>query len=357
MDTKQLELSFAKFQFKNSSKTRQGLWRKLAKLLRDGIPIILALEEIRALKKPTAPISIALSDWIKGLNDGKRVSAVVHPWVPVEESMLIMAGEQSGTLDTALESVLKVAKAKSAINSAVLGGLAYPVFLMLTAFGLLYLYGNKVIPAFTKAARGDPWHGVARLMIDAAWLIQNWLHWAGLLFVILICVFIASLSRWNSPYRVVCDRYPPYSIYRVMQGSSWIIALSALVQAGVRIESALEQLAQNAAAWSAARTNAALTGLRAGKNLGEALQSSGYEFPDREIISEIKLYASKSGFDEALRLIGNDWIEESVLRIKILMSFLFGVSLMLVGLLVAFTVSGLMAMQLQLAEILQRGGR
>lgn len=351
----ELNLKFARFQFKSDAKTRQRLWKKLSKLIHDGIPVIPALQEIRGLKKPTAPISIAIAEWIRGLNNGRKISDVVKPWVSTEESMLIMAGEQSGTLDVALTSVVKVASAKAEIRSAVIAGLAYPFFLVILAFGMLYLFGYKIIPAFTRSARGDAWYGVARLMIDVSTFVQNWLHWVVVAVALLTIVFFASLPRWNSPVRIWLDRFPPYSIYRVMQGSSWLIALSALVQAGVRIESAMEQLNQGASAWASVRTAAALKGLRSGRNLGESLEKSGYEFPDAEIISDIRIYATKSGFDEALRIIGNDWITESVERIKMLMNLVFGISMMLVGGLIAFVVSGLIAMQLQLTELLQRG--
>lgn len=355
MNSQELNLSFTRFQFKNDTKTRQRLWKKLSKLLHDGIPIIPALNEIRGLKKPTAPISVAISEWVRGMENGRKISDVIKPWVSTEESMLLMAGEQSGTLDIALTSVIKVSKAQADIRSAVVSGVAYPFFLMILAFCILYLFGYKIIPAFTKAARGDAWYGIARVMIDVSTFVQNWLHWVAVALVLLVIGFFASLPLWNSRVRVVLDRYPPYSIYRVMQGSSWLIALSALVQAGVRIESAMEQLSQGASAWGSVRMAAALKGLRSGRNLGESLEKSGYEFPDPEIISDIRVYATKSGFDEALRIIGNEWITESVERIQMLMKLVFGITMMVVGGLIAFVVSGLIAMQLQLTELLQRG--
>lgn len=354
MTLDEFKKTFVRWQFKSDTKTRQRLWKKLSKLLSDGIPIIAGLQEIRSLKKPTAPISVAIEDWIRGMNNGRKLSDVIRPWVSAEESMLIIAGEQSGTLDEALKSVVKVSQAAAAIKSSVIAGLAYPIFLLILSFAALYFFGYKIIPAFSKAARPDVWVGMARTMIDAAGFIQNWLHWIAIAVVILVIAFFVSLPRWNSSARVVLDRYAPYSIYRVMQGSSWLIALSALVQAGVRIETAIDQLGRNASAWARARSDAALKGLRAGRNLGESLERSGYEFPDREIISDIRLYATKSGFDEALRLIGDEWITESVDRVKALMNVIFGVSMLLVGGVIMFIASGFVAMQLQLTQILQR---
>lgn len=346
--------SFARWQFKADAKTRQALWKKLAKLLKDGIPIIAGLQEIRALRKPTAPVSVAIDDWVRGMNNGRKLSDVVLPWVNAEEAMLIMAGEQSGSLDEALESVVKVAKAGAAIRGAVASGLTYPIFLLCMSFGALYFFGFKIIPAFSRAGREDQWHGLAKTMIGAAAFIQGWLHWIGLAVLLLVVAFFVALPRWNGRVRVVLDRFAPFSIYRVMQGSSWLIALSALVAAGMRIETAIEQLGRNASAWARVRCDAALKGLRAGRNLGESLERSGYEFPDRAIISDIRLYATKSGFDEALRVIGDEWITESVERVKSLMSVIFAVALLTVGSVIMFIAAGFGAMQMQLMEILQR---
>jgi type II secretory pathway component PulF len=348
---------FARMQFKSDARTRQGLWRKLAKLLKDGIPIIAGLQEIRALRGPSAPVSVAIDEWVRGMNNGRKLSNVVGPWVNAEEAMLIMAGEQSGSLDDALESVVKVAKAGAAIRGAVVSGLAYPSFLLFMAFGALYFFAFKIIPAFSRAAAPDVWTGLARQMINTADFIQNWLHWIVAMVLVLIVAFFVSLPRWNGSARVRLDRFAPYSIYRVMQGSSWLIALSALVQAGMRIETAIDELGRNASAWARVRCDAALKGLRAGRNLGESLERSGYEFPDRAIISDIRLYATKSGFDEALRVIGDEWITESVERVKALMHLIFAVSLLFVGFVVMFIAAGFGALQMQLMEIMRRTGQ
>jgi type II secretory pathway component PulF len=354
MTLDEINSALARFSFRQDAKTRKGIWKKLAKLLRDDIPLISGLQEIRNLRKPTEPTAIAIGNWISGLNNGRKLSDVIQPWVSREENMLILAGEQSGTLETALLSVVQASEASAAIRSAVFSGLAYPFFLLVVAFGALYFFGFKIIPAFETAVPPGAWVGMARLMVDTAHFVQGWLHWIALLSVCLVVAVVVSLPRWNASLRVRLDRYPPYSIYRVMQGSSWLIALAALVAAGVRIESAIEQLSKDASAWNRVRADAALRGLRAGRNLGQALERSGYEFPDREIISDLRLYASKSGFEEALRTIGEEWITESVVRVKALMNVVFGAAMLVVGGVIMFIAAGFVAMQLQLTQILQR---
>lgn len=354
MNAQALTLAWARWQFRRDGRTRQGLWRKLAKLLHDGIPILAGLQEIRALRDPAAPLAVAIQHWLRGMNNGRALSDVIAPWVDPQERMLIRAGEQAGQLEQALHSVVKLARAAAAIRAAVLAGLAYPAFLLLLAIGALYFFGYRIIPAFSRAAGADAWTGLARAMVVTSQFVQQGLHWLLLVAALLIVGVLFALPHWNGPVRVWLDRHPPLSIYRVMHGAAWLIALSALVGAGMRIENAVEHLARGAGAWARVRCEAALKGLRSGRNLGEALERSGYGFPDRAILSDLRLYASKSGFDEALRVIGEEWITESVERVQALMRVLFALALLLVGAVVMFMAAGLLAMQMQLMQIVQR---
>lgn len=132
-----------------------------------------------------------------------------------------------------------------------------------------------------------------------------------------------------------------------------MISFASLVAAGVRIENALQQMSIGTSPWMKARIDACLRGMRAGLNPGDALHKSGYGFPDREIIDDLAVYARLSGFDQALSIIGKEWITESVEQIQEMMKVIFGISILIVGLFIAFMVGGLIGMELQMASIMQ----
>jgi len=351
-----LERRFAVFSFKYDTASRIRLWRKLGKLLTDGIPIVRALEELASLKPKGHPEHIALKEWASVMNNGRKFSEAIKEWVSTEEAMLIMAGDQAGELGKSMMSVIKVTKAGQQIKQAVLSGISYPLFLIILSIGVMFLFNYKIIPAFAIAARGDRWMGMARTMIDVSNFMQNWFVWIVIAIVLAIVALFVSMPLWTGATRTKFDRYPPYNIYRIMQGSTWIISLSALIQSGLRIEKAMEDLMRGTAPWAKERMGAALRGLKAGRDIGQALAQTRYEFPDREIISDIQLYSSKSGFDEALRIIGDEWITESVARIEGMMKKVFGITLMLSGAIIAFEIAGMFAMQIQLGQIIQQPG-
>lgn len=354
----ELEATYAKFAFKKANSGRRRLWLKLAKMTANGVQIVNAIESIRnrriAAGGKNDPETIALTTWLLKIKNGARLSDAIRGWVGSEEAMLISAGEQSGTFQQALLSTARVMEAKKHITAAIVSGLSYPFFLMLMAFGVLYLFGFKIVPAFTSVVRNEAaWHGMAKAMIAVSHFAQQWLWLLGLVLVGLIVVFFVSLPRFDGPLRIKLDRYAPYSVYRITQGSTWLIAIAALVEAGVRIENALEQLAATGSPWLRRRLQACLFGMRAGHNMGDALARSGYDFPDREIVDDLGVYAALSGFDEGLAMLGREWLTESVEQITGRMHVVFGVSILIVGGLIAFMAGGMMEMQLQLSQALQ----
>jgi type II secretory pathway component PulF len=354
-----VEYAFGKFWFRHvDHSARRRLWLKLAKLIGNGVQILQAVDSLRDRRIASGgkgePETLALSDWSVAMKNGARLSRAVRDWVTLEEMMLISAGEQSGTLEAALRSAASVMEARKRIVSAVYGGLAYPIVLVMMAIGVLFMFGFKIVPAFTSVLKGTEWTGLAKAMIYVSQFSRDWLWLIVFGMLTLILFFFMTLSRFDGPVRVRLDRYAPYSIYRIMQGSTWLIALAAMVEAGLRVENALEQLAGNAGPWLKRRITSCLAGMRSGRNMGDALARAGHEFPDREIIEDLGVYSSLSGFEQALSMLGREWLDEAVEQIEARMKVVFGICILIVGALIAFMVSGMMDMELQMSRVMQQ---
>jgi type II secretory pathway component PulF len=352
-----VEIAINKFLFRMDAAGRRRLWLKLAKLISNGVPIMEALMSLYlrrvSMKSKSDPVALALDAWINQIRNGRRISDAIKGWVGSDEQMLLAAGEQSGSIDVALQSVTEIMVAKKNIRAAVIKGLSYPLALLAIAFTVLIMFSFKVIPEFSKIVPDDRWTGVARIMIDFANFSRDWYAVMIGVMIALMVLFALSLPRWTGGLRIWLDRFPPYSIYRIVYGSTWMISFSALVNAGVRLERALEQLSDSSSPWLKVRTKACLRGMRGGLNVGDALAKSGYGFPDIEIIDDLAVYSRVSGFDQALSTIGREWMTESVERIQGMMSVVFGVTILLVGGFIAFMVSGLVAMEMQISTLIQ----
>lgn len=351
------ELKFARYMFAHGIDARRRLWIKLSKLLGNGVPLLDAMKSIheRRIESGAAkdPTTIAIGKWMERIRNGHRLGQAIEGWAPRDEQMLISAGEQSGRLDEALMNTAEIMQAKAKISKAVIGGLMYPSVMMVIALGVLIMFSFKIIPEFSRVVPYEKWQGIARIMIDLSGFAREWIVLLVVLIVASIVALFMSFSRWRAGLRIKLDRYPPYSIYRMLQGGAWLISLSALVAAGLRVETAVQQLGDGASKWLTDRSQACLRGMRSGLTLGDALAKSGYGFPDREIVDDLGVYSRLSGIDQALSILGKEWVAESVEKIQGMMKGIFGVSVLAVGLFIAFMVGGLIGMELQMASIVQ----
>lgn len=356
-----VELAYARLAFKYGIRERRRLWLKLSKLIDAGVPILQAIQSLydRRIKSGSKqdPMSLALQLMVSGMQNGERLGNVLTGWVPDAERMLIASGEQAGETARALILAAETMESKQRIRNAVLGGISYPIVLFIMALAVMYLFGFKIVPGFTQVVNESQFHGMAKAMIVVSKFVQIWLGWFVVGVLGLAAIFLASLSRWNGLMRERFDRFPPYSIYRIVVGSNWLIALSSLIEAGLRIESALSQMLEGASPWLSDRINNALLGMRSGLTLGDSLDKAGQGFPDQEIVEDLGVFSGLSEFDEQLARMGKEWMTQAVEEIQWRMRIVFGFAIMFIGSVVAFMVSGMMTMQLQMAQALQAGLR
>ena len=241
MTLNDIEKLWAVWQF--GPKARQRIYGKLAKMLENGMPLIGALEEIRKResrggKNDKDALVIMLDAWIREMPNGRRFSDAVIEWIPHEEFMILSAGDESGTLDVSLTAVIQMTVAARKIRNTVLGGIAYPAALFAISMVYLYIFGVKVIPQFANVTNPESWHGAAKSLYIMSGFVRHWAIPLLMAFGLAIAGLLASLPRWRGKLRVFLDeRLPPFTVYRLMTGSTFLLAVSALIGAGVSVAS------------------------------------------------------------------------------------------------------------------------
>jgi len=353
---------FAKLSIRGDGGARRRLWLKLARLLNSNIPLLRALDNLHSRRVANSgasdPMAMALSEWRTIVNNGQPLSDAVADWVSDDERMLILSGEESGTLADTLLSIALVMDAKKRVRQA-LYGIIYPAFLGILVVAFVWYFGVKVMPQFTGlvASRGAQWQGSALVLVNVSAFVREWMLLIVAAGVATVGFVVGSLPYWTTragALRVFLDRsVPPWTIYRLNVGTSWMVSLAALVKSGMRTERALQQLGLRANPWLKERISATVRGLHAGQNLGDALARSGFGFPDRELIEDIGLYAEHAGLGDALDKLGRDWLEEAVDLIRSRVAVLIVIAVLAMGLTIGGVVSGVMSMQSQMARIMK----
>lgn len=345
---------YAKFIIAFAGKTRLKLYRKIASLMRNRFSLMDALDMLHDSasnggKNPGEPLAIAIASWGRALNNGKTFSEALKGWAPDRERLMLSVGDVSD-LESALLNLIKVSEGSTKMIRPIVGAITYPAFLLMMAVLIIYAIGVYMVPPMIDAAPNVRWHGLAKDLVDlSGWIKDNWIIAFSALPIIMAVIYF-TISIWTGPIRVIFDSIPPWSLYRVFVGISWLLSLAALVNGGTPISTALRALRRDASRYLKERIDKTLVFINNGDNLGQALAKTKLNFPDVEVINDLKIYSELDNFEEALNNMANEWLEESVVMIEQKASVLNMIALLAIGGVIAWAVMGTFEMQDQITS-------
>lgn len=304
-----------------SDKARIRFYSALNIYLKNGEKLDTALEEMYKVyshdgKKTKGKLQLLIRDVLTKISNGNSFSYSMAEYLNEHEYFLLTAGEKSASLGDSLMQSIKLINGKKRMRAAVAGATVYNCFLFVLIVGLLVLTSLFLIPTITVNIDPNQFTGLAKLVYVVSDIVTSF----GLLFLVLFfALFVGirvSLPRYIGRTRVRLDRMYPYSLYRTVNGTTFLISISALLQAGVQLGAALEELEVFANPYMKQRIGAVKYGTAMGNSLGESLHISGYEFPDREAIQHLRLLGGRQGLDKAIASFADDWLEETIRKIE-----------------------------------------
>ena len=345
---------YAKILCNFSGGTRLKIYKKLSSLLGNRFSLMDALDRVRDSltnggKNPNEPMAVAVTCWAKALQNGESFSNALKGWAPPRERLMLSVGDTSD-LGSALKNLIKVAEGSKKMIAPVVGAIAYPMFLMMMAVLIIYAIGSYMVPPMIDAAPDTVWRGISADLVSLSFWIRDYWLIAFISLPSLFFIIFITLPVWKGKIRAKFDKFPPWSLYRIFTGVSWLLALAALVKAGTPVSSALRSLRHDSSKYLVERIDAALVYINNGDNLGEALFKTDYDFPDPEVIGDLRVYSELDGFEEALDKMANDWLEDSVETIAQRASILNMVAILTVGGIIAWAVMGVFDMQDQITS-------
>lgn len=355
-----VEEYYARMIIQFSNKVRLKVYRKIASLMKNRFSLMDALDMLHdgasnGGKNPGEPLAIAIAAWGRALNNGKTFSDALKGWAPDRERLMLSVGDVSD-LESALLNLIKVTEGSTKMIRPIVGAITYPSFLFMMAVLIIYAIGVYMVPPMMDAAPNVRWRGMAKDLVD----LSNWIkeYWAVAFFTlpVLMVVIYGTIGIWTGRARAIIDHMPPWSLYKVFVGISWLLALSALVKGGTPVSTALRALRRDASRYLTERIDKTMVFINNGDNLGQALSKTKLDFPDPEIIGDLKIYSELDNFEEALDNLANEWLEESVYMIEEKASILNMAALLAIGGAIAWAVMGTFDMQDQITSSMGQGG-
>ena len=347
-------IRYAQFMMKMSQNERLRTYRKIAALLRNRFSLMDALERMQDIasdggKDMEDTTAVAIGCWMESLQNGLSFSVALRGWAPQSELLMLSVGDIAN-LEDALMNLIHVVEGTKRMKEPLVGALAYPMFLMFMVVLIIYAVGAYMVPPMVDAVPDLVWKGQAKTLVG----LSNWVrHNSLILFAslpILFGLISFSMPRWKGRIRTKFDRIAPWSLYRIFVGVSWLLSLSALVNAGTPVSKALRMLRGDSSPYLLYRLERALIYINNGENLGEALYLTELEFPDREVIGDLQIYAELDNFPLALNTLANEWLEDSIRDIEQKAAGLNGLAILSIAVIVAWVVMGTFAMQDQMVS-------
>ncbi len=337
-----------------SNGARLKIYRKLISLLRNRFSLMDALDRIRGIitndgKNPDEPLALAILYWSRSLQNGNPFSVALEGWAPASERLMLSVGDVSN-LESALENLIKVTEGTTKMKQPLVSAISYPMFLSMMTVLIIYAIGVYMVPPMMSAAPNTRWTGSARDLVQlSVWIQKNWLIAFSFLPTVFFLIYL-TLGRWKGKTRAWFDNVPPWSLYRIFVGVTWMLAMAALVRAGTPVSQALRSLRHDASPYLLYRIDSALVFINNGDNLGEALNKTGLGFPDKEIIGDLRIYSEMDNFQGALDQMANEWLENSVTGISQKAAVLNMVATLFVSGAIAWAVMGTFSMQDQITK-------
>ncbi len=349
-----VEVYYAKMICRMSNGVRLKIYRKLASLLRNRFSLMNALDLIHngfsnGGRNPKEPMAIAIAAWGRALQNGQPFSEALRGWAPNRERLMLSVGDVSD-MESAILNLIRVSEGTTKMIRPIVGAITYPSFLFMMSVLIIYAIGAFMVPPMLEAAPNVRWRGMAADLVDLSyWIRDNWVFAFSLLPVI-GCTIYFTIGVWTGRARAFFDHIPPWSLYKIFSGLSWLLSLSALVGSGTPVSTALRALRRDANRYLKERIDKTLVFVNNGDNLGQALFKTGLDYPDPEIINDLKIYSELDNFEEALTNLATEWLDESVYMIENKASILNMIAILTVAGIIAWAVMGTFEMQDQITS-------
>lgn len=183
-------------------------YQQFATLVDAGVPLLLSLEILqgltsdRPLRRSIGAVSIAVQEGAT-LADALRRHPRVYDEIAVN---LIEAGEEGGSLDSALERLSQYVERAGEVRDKVRGAMIYPAFILLVAVGAIVALLTLVVPTFEAlfTASGASLPYATQLLVTTADFVS--LNWPWLVSGTLLSVLVVKALYDTAAIRYVVHR-------------------------------------------------------------------------------------------------------------------------------------------------------
>ncbi len=316
------------------SKDTNKILQMLSSISKAGVPLNEAIDDLLKSPNISKQQKEILSDIKRGLKAGKNLQGLAK-YISSDEYTLLNAYYTANRFAEGIDTVTMLRKLKSSTISGIVSAVTYPLVTFALLILILKYMRAKVIPVLANIAGGiQQLKQKSSLMNFFLWLSDNTtlLMLIGSIAMLIVLYFVIVNNVFGEKRKKI-DNIFPFTLYRLYIGTVYLFMLSSLLQSGLILTEAITVAAGNSK-YLKNISKDILKRLKTSDNFGEALKKTRWYIPDKDFVDLATIISTKQGFEEKLRLIANEYVENLQGRLKKTIGLLSNIILVIVGLLI-----------------------
>lgn len=300
-----LRLSIAKSEIKSS---RSRLLLRLAVATRGGMTVAdtlaaLAEQEVKAGRISHAKVYKDIEAQIR--SGEVALHQALADIVTTDERCFLVAEDKVSDVSILFQLAYDTANKKKLILTSITKPMILPIYLGLAAIAMLIAGGGVMLPNFAQMLPVDQWELPSQVVFHVGGFLKQHLLEFFLVVASSIGYVVWSLPNLSNSVRYkVLDKLFPWSLYKTLQSSSFILNLAALFKAKVSILDATNGYMDVSNAY----TSGHLDNMRA--NLESEMTKTDMRaldvgFISPETMASLELLSNKLPIDEVVQKVGD----------------------------------------------------
>lgn len=222
-----------------------------------------------------------------------------------DDRCFLFAEDKVGDVSVLFQLAYETAGKKKLIMSSIVKPLILPIYLGLAAIAMLIAGGGVMLPNFAQMLPVEQWEMPSQIVFHVGSFLKNNIAIFLVIFASSIALVIWSLPNLVTKMRYrALDRVFPWSIYKILQSSSFILNLAALFKAKVSILEATRGYMEVASPYTSGHIDNMRARLESELTRTD-MNALDVGFIEKETMSSLELLSNKLPIDEVVQKVGD----------------------------------------------------
>lgn len=344
MSVSSLKKQWHQLQF--TKRLQAAFWEDLVSLVEDDVSLSQALTVLSSLDQPI--IAAVASSLLEAVTAGKRLAKGMQGWFSPITCAVIDAGENSGTLLSAMQACAKDASQRGVISKAAVSTLTYPLIVLMVALGVMVFVKHSVLESLIAIKPLAAWPSTSVHLYQLASFVEHAWLWLLCDVALLLGAFQWFCRVYTGRFRDAVDQFPLLQLYRQATAWRFMRMLGVLLGNGMMLNQAFALITKRAQPYLVWHLQRMQNSLNAGTlAMADVLDT---QLLDEQDLTRLRVLSQHKSLASSLNRLSDQasqrWAETIERIARILAGLLLAASAAVAALLIfgIYTIASVMAM-------------